>query len=363
MAFAVKAQPPVKTVTIMGHVTGDNKGYDKIYYYTNAAQFDSVSIKDHAFKITLPFKSTYNQILFTDYERKVTGRNRLFPLLIRRPGVLQLEMDIDSGLYAATITGNKSTELFNEFNHREEKIGKDVLSQIHQIHSAHTEWKLSKLQYKALWDSLATGPTGKVVSDIISAHPDDFASVFILQMSKSILPLSVIRTCLEKLSPNLRQTHGAKAMRLYLNARGKVKTGDKAPAFELADLHQHFFDFNKQKGKYVLLDFWVSWYEPCKTAFPFLQKLYAQYKEQNFEIVDISMDSKTAWKNREKVMHNPWPQLWDNKLVATRYAVTSPSTFILIDPNGKILLKETTLEKNGAIDRKLAGFFKNNKIN
>ena len=57
----------------------------------------------------------------------------------------------------------------------------------------------------------------------------------------------------------------------------------------------------RQGKKYVLIDFWASWCNPCRKEIPNLKKLYAQYSEKGFEIVSISIDQKKAdWEKALK---------------------------------------------------------------
>jgi thiol-disulfide isomerase/thioredoxin len=44
------------------------------------------------------------------------------------------------------------------------------------------------------------------------------------------------------------------------------------------------------KGKVVLYNFWATWCHPCVQEFPYLLKLYNNYKDKNFVIVFVSMD-------------------------------------------------------------------------
>ena len=40
----------------------------------------------------------------------------------------------------------------------------------------------------------------------------------------------------------------------------------------------------------VLLSFWATYCEPCKTEMPILQKLYDKYKKDGFVVVSIALD-------------------------------------------------------------------------
>ena len=44
-------------------------------------------------------------------------------------------------------------------------------------------------------------------------------------------------------------------------------------------------------GKVILVDFWASWCPPCQRAFPHTVDLYAQHRQQGFEVVSVSLDA------------------------------------------------------------------------
>ncbi|GHU66702.1 hypothetical protein FACS189413_00150 [Bacteroidia bacterium] len=98
------------------------------------------------------------------------------------------------------------------------------------------------------------------------------------------------------------------------------------------------------KGKYVLLDFWASWCPPCRAEMPHLVKLYAQYKDKNFEIVGYSLDRDEAdWKKGLAELKMTWPQMsdcafWKSEPVQLYDIHGIPAT-VLIGPDGKIIEK------------------------
>ena len=48
----------------------------------------------------------------------------------------------------------------------------------------------------------------------------------------------------------------------------------------------------EMEGKVTLVDFWASWCAPCKAAFPEMEKLYQNFKDEGFQIVAVSVDQK-----------------------------------------------------------------------
>lgn len=66
--------------------------------------------------------------------------------------------------------------------------------------------------------------------------------------------------------------------------------GEQAPDFSLKDIKGKTHRLSEQRGKVVLLDFWMTWCVACKLEFPHLKRLYDQYQEQGFVVWSITAD-------------------------------------------------------------------------
>ena len=68
-------------------------------------------------------------------------------------------------------------------------------------------------------------------------------------------------------------------------------------------------------GKVVLINLWASWCKPCVEEFPDLVKLYRNYKNENFELILISLDFK------EEVDSKVIPFLKENNIDFSTYYI------------------------------------------
>lgn len=130
----------------------------------------------------------------------------------------------------------------------------------------------------------------------------------------------------------------------HLKRYNQTEVGQLAPDFELAQLDGKTVALKSFKGKYVLLDFWASWCGPCRKEMPHVKAAYTQFKDKNFEVFAVSIDSnKPAWEKAMKEDDMPFVHVLDSKegqgSAKLLYMVQAIPTNFLIDPNGKIVAK------------------------
>ena len=57
------------------------------------------------------------------------------------------------------------------------------------------------------------------------------------------------------------------------------------------------FNLSSLQGNYVLIDFWAAWCRPCRQENPNVVRLYNRYRNENFEILGVSLDrTDRAWR-------------------------------------------------------------------
>ena len=133
-------------------------------------------------------------------------------------------------------------------------------------------------------------------------------------------------------------------------ATAQMKIGDSLPDFELKNEKETTVNLASLKGKMVLIDFWASWCAPCRVANKKLAPLYNQYKNDNFEIVGISLDTnKTKWITAIQKDKLEYEQLIDVKgfdsKSALLFGVEELPNSYLFDASGKLVAINPTVEE------------------
>lgn len=120
------------------------------------------------------------------------------------------------------------------------------------------------------------------------------------------------------------------------------------PNIQSKDLAGKDFNLESLRGKHVLLTFWGAWCGPCKGDHPALKAMMQEYQSRDIEFVGIAVDRKKEIVedylknngiggttlyfdiNRFSAMEEP---------IANDYQVSGFPTYILLDPEGRILVR------------------------
>jgi len=122
-----------------------------------------------------------------------------------------------------------------------------------------------------------------------------------------------------------------------------------APKITAKDTFNNIINVNYTKNKYTLIDFWASWCKPCREKTPHLKELYKSLKPKGVSIYVVSLDDEhISWINAIKKDKIEWKTIsdlkgWESKIVKD-FNIESIPLYILIDENGRIVLRETNFE-------------------
>lgn len=184
----------------------------------------------------------------------------------------------------------------------------------------------------------------------IKTYPDSPLSLRMISYRARKVSSQRIKELISYLNEDMQQEPEMVHLKEYAEQLSKTEAGVEAPDFTLETNKGKEFTLSKERGKYLLLDFWASWCAPCRASFPLIADIHKQYGGTSFAVIGISLDKKTqAWEKALEEEKCTWTQICDPKgVVADQYAISSIPTLLLIGPDGKIIgrySKENIMEQ------------------
>ena len=187
---------------------------------------------------------------------------------------------------------------------------------------------------RAAADKAFFGTVDSLYRQVVMTNKDSFWGPLMMISFTSYLSEDM-KPWYEALSPAAQQSYYGQKVKEELYPSGKE--GTVVPDFKVKDRTGKEVSLSelRQGKKYVLIDFWASWCNPCRKEIPNLKKLYAQYSGKGFEIVSISIDQKKPdWEKALKEEGLTWPNFLDETGVAALYKVKFVPTMYLITADG-----------------------------
>lgn len=120
---------------------------------------------------------------------------------------------------------------------------------------------------------------------------------------------------------------------------GSLQIGDEAPDRELPTLDgEATGSLADHRGKWVFVNFWASWCEPCRTESPELQRFHDEHSGEGFTVLGINTEDATddALAFRDE-FDLTFPMLRDAEGERRdAWAMTGLPENFLVDPEGNL---------------------------
>ena len=199
----------------------------------------------------------------------------------------------------------------------------------------------------------------------ITSHPNrEYAMWLYLNSGLTSKTAGELKQQYDRFSNEVQQSEAGKKLAELIRVRTALAPGAPAPDFTLKNIYTgediHLADY---RGKYVLLDFWASWCVPCRKSHPHLIQINQKYKGENFVLLGIASDRKDeVIKKAAQEDKIDWPQMNiyekrdQQKQLNEMYDISAIPTKILIDPEGKIVVKY--VGDSAGLDQELEKIFK-----
>jgi peroxiredoxin len=188
---------------------------------------------------------------------------------------------------------------------------------------------------------------GMFVKAHLKAHPSSCVSAFLAYSDMvSENNLAKIETFTSLLDAKAMSTSYGKNLQDHVATLKSTAIGSVAPEFKLNNTDGKEIALNSFRGKYLLIDFWASWCNPCRLENPNVVAAFNKYKTNTagFDILSVSLDEDAGkWKDAIAKDNLTWTHVsdlkgWTSK-IATQYGVQSIPANVLIDKQGKIIAK------------------------
>ncbi|WP_233556655.1 TlpA disulfide reductase family protein [Odoribacter sp. AF15-53] len=122
--------------------------------------------------------------------------------------------------------------------------------------------------------------------------------------------------------------------------KNELLAGMTAPDFEFPNQKGKVYSLKDFRGKYVYIDVWATWCDPCCQEIPFLKKLEKKLSKKKIVFVSLSCDKDIeVWKKMVKKDKLKGIQLCMGKDTTfwQDYLVSLIPRFILLDKEGKFV--------------------------
>lgn len=220
---------------------------------------------------------------------------------------------------------------------------------------------------KALVNKKRIDLLGKAQEELIAfiqSNPDSYAALYLFQGIRNSVTLKEYADIFNRFTPELQTTTLGKTLKDNIDIALSTEVGGTAPDFEKIDKDGKTIRLADYRGKYVLLDFWGSWCGPCRASHPHLKALEAKYAPKGLVVINIASENgdnaRKEWLQAIEEDGMTWTQILNNEGrencdVVKEYAITAFPTKVLIDPDGKILVR--AVGESDPIDQKLQEIF------
>ncbi len=340
---------------VKGEIKGKESGQIQLMKFADGKWVveDSTSLAKGKFELT--GKADLPELRFV-----AMGQQEMVAQFFAENGTISLQAWSDS-LDKTVVKGSKSNEEFKVFQLELNNLSKEAQGMQQRYMSAQQNgdqegMKKAQIDYEAMVQNLNV-----YAKNFIREHKKSTVSPLIamMQFGQTISAVE-IDTLIAFLDPSVHASIYVGELKKIADKKRATDVGSMAPDFTLPTPEGGTFTLSTTRGKFVLIDFWAAWCQPCRQENPNVVALYGKYKDKGFDVVGVSLDrEKEAWVKAIADDQLVWHQVSELKFwqseIAQKYGVTSiPCTF-LVDKEGKILAKNLRGEALAAKLEELLG--------
>jgi thiol-disulfide isomerase/thioredoxin len=344
--FSCTKESP-KTFSISGNISPTKADYIILQQETDIERkietiIDTLKVDDEG-----NFKSSYNEAPYL-YSLVLPNKKKI-GLAINKDQKLTITIsNYDDKDQTVTIEGSKDSQALLAYeNFREESLDRLVQSVRREIKELKKAENPDTAKIAEL-GQLEVDNYDKHLAELnayISKNMDNTLGLYATSIrwkgTENFALFDSLTTEFEAVHPNLEITS---KLREKVTRLQQTEVGGK-----VADIHMNTVDgtqvnLSSIKAKYILIDFWASWCGPCRRESDGLNKIYANYSREYFDIYGVSLDDKrdkwvAALEKDNRIWTNVSSLEGFKTAAAFDYTVTALPDNYLIDANRIIIAK------------------------
>lgn len=105
--------------------------------------------------------------------------------------------------------------------------------------------------------------------------------------------LGIFFSCAEKKKENKEEVEAAE--KEVVVQEDSMTADVKFPIYNFEDFEPML---HKKDDKTYIINFWATWCKPCIEEMPYFERVYAEQKDNNVEVIFVSLDMPNMWKSR-----------------------------------------------------------------
>ena len=336
LAFASCQSKP--SYTIKGTIEGVADG--EVVYLQDLVGRNWVSV-DSAVVTggTFQFTGDADTVTVSRYVTYAPGEMQTMVFL--EPGTITLNMNKEVSKVAGTVCNDAYQKFMDEFI----PLNKEMFALYQQSKNDSLSAEQRKEAEKQLEekDSLSM----EMMFNAISSNITNLMGVQMLTNYYGAFETERIQPLVDQIPASYASNEDVVALKEHLATVAKTAVGQKFIDFTMNTPEGETVKLSDfvGKNKYTLIDFWSSWYGPCRQEMPNVVDAYKQFKSKGFGIVGVSLDKDAdKWKQAIKDLNITWPQMSDLKAWqcegAKLYGVRAIPATVLVDQEGNIVARD-----------------------
>lgn len=366
--LSVKSQQGINEFQLTGTTMIKNKDFVYISYYNNIKQKginDSCKITDGKFTLTGMISQPAAAFIRLDRSHIVDDQTAT---IIIEPSIMKIKV-LPSPFRVEVLLGSKTTLEYDSLQKKKNLLDVTYIKLITELAHAKNQENFNELhnELDPYFEKLQ-----KLDLDFIDAHPQSFATGFLLQDFYRDIKVDRLQLYYDAMGKSLQESIYGDRLKEVIQSKKSKNSGSKAPNFSSVTNTNQVISLSDFSGRYVILDFWAHWCIPCRQSSPNLIKLFNKYHGKGLEIISIA-DDDSAQDEWKKAIKNDNVDIWFNVLRGIKknavgevdksksindiYNVSALPTKILIDQSGIIIGTYIGTEADKKLEEKLKKYF------